>query len=230
MTRHHEAADRYPLTWPVGWLRTQPADRKRATFGKSVTVERQEKNWQTGHVDTIRAKRSVALGSGDAAERLEYQLEALGASEMILSTNQRLRLDGRPRANEVEPADVGAAVYFRLNRKDHVLACDKWDRVADNIAALAAHVDAIRRIDRYGVGSLEQAFAGYQALPAKGQTWRTTLGFAPDEAVDVDMVNRAFRERARGAHPDAPNGSHDAMASLTQAKTEALQELDEVHA
>jgi hypothetical protein len=33
--------------------------------------------------------------------------------------------------------------------------------VADNIAAIAAHIDAIRRQDRYGVGTLDQAFAGY---------------------------------------------------------------------
>lgn len=162
------------------------------------------------------------INAVEASERLEYQLDKLGAAGAILSTNQELRLDGRPKANS-EPVDPGAAVYFRLHHKDHVLACDKWDRVADNIAALAAHLDALRRIDRYGVGDLLQAFAGYQALPAKGETWRTTLGFAPDQPVTRAAIDAAFRERAREAHPDREGGSHDAMASLSAAKREAYE-------
>ena len=34
----------------------------------------------------------------------------------------------------------------------------------DNIAALAAHIRAIRSVENYGVGTLEQAFRGYQSL------------------------------------------------------------------
>jgi hypothetical protein len=116
-------------------------------------------------------------------------------------------------------------VYFKLKGQDRVLACDVWTRVADNLTAIAHHIDAIRAIDRYGVGNLEQAFAGYTALPAKGQTWRTTLGFAPDQPVTREEVDAAFRERARSAHPDAEQGSHDAMASLTEARLEARKEL-----
>jgi hypothetical protein len=69
-------------------------------------------------------------------------------------------------------------VYFKLHGKDRVLACDKWDRVADNIAAIAAHIDAIRRQDRYGVGTIDQAFAGYSALPPPGGTSRTATALA----------------------------------------------------
>lgn len=222
-----ETADRYPLTWPQGWPRTNARDRQRAAFTKSRMETVTDRKWDgQKHVDVPRQRRrTLDLNSSDAAERLEYQLDALGASDAILSTNQQLRLDGRPRADMGEPADPGAAVYFTLNRQPRCLACDKWDRVADNIAALAAHIDALRRIDRYGVGSLDQAFAGYAALPAKGQTWRTTLGFAPHETVSREMVERAFRERARTAHPDVHGGSHDAMASLTAAKAEAMEAL-----
>jgi len=80
-------------------------------------------------------------------------------------------------------------------------------------------------VDRYGVGTLDQAFAGYAALPAKGSTWRTTLGFAPDERVSSDQIESAFRARARTAHPDIEGGSHDAMAALVTARQEGLAEL-----
>ena len=106
-----------------------------------------------------------------------------------------------------------------------MLACDTWTRLADNLAAVAAHVNALRAIERYGVGTVDQAFAGYDALPAKGATLRTTLGFAPDQTVTLDDVDAAFRSRAREAHPDAEKGSHDAMASLTAARIEAREEL-----
>lgn len=218
-----EAVNRYPLAWPSGWPRTRPGDRKRATFAKSQARDATEQVWRDGAYREVHVKRRhvMELTSADAADRLERQLEALGADRAILSTNQQLRMDGRPKSNMLDPHDCGAAVYFNLNGKDMVLACDKWDRLADNIAALAAHIDALRRIDRYGVGSLDQAFAGYVGLPAKGQTWRTTLGFGPDEIVTVEMVERAFRERSKSAHPDIHGGSHDAMASLTSARAEA---------
>jgi len=221
------SAQRYPLSWPENWKRTPARDRARAAFSRSTSSENLVEEWRNGQKVSVvrRTAHTTRLGASDAADRLERQLEALGASGAILSTNQPLRLDGRPKGNLADPSDPGAAVYFTLNGKPRVLACDKWDRVADNIAALAAHIDALRRIDRYGVGTLDQAFTGYVGLPSKGQTWRTTLGFQPDAVVTKAEIDHAFRERAREAHPDAPRGSHDAMASLTQARAEGLAEL-----
>jgi len=208
---------RYPLAWPSGWPRTPAAKRQRATFQKSVTTR-----WVENGASKQRTTEK-ALAVIDAVQRLEAQLDYLGVREdaRILSTNIALRMDGRPRSDQ-DPADVGVAVYFQLKRADRVLACDKWTRVADNIAALAQHIDAIRRIDRYGVGTLEQAFAGYEALPSKGQTWKTTLGFPVEAAPTEDEIQAAFRARAREAHPDKEGGSHDAMASLTVARDEGL--------
>jgi hypothetical protein len=130
-----------------------------------------------------------------------------------------VRLDGLPRSGQAEPRDPGAAVYFTLKRAERCLACDRWDRVSDNIAAIAQHIDALRRIDRYGVGTLDQAFAGYAQLPERaGRDWWTVLGVEPDAPLAV--IEEAFRDRARVLHPDT-GGNHDAMASLTAARTEA---------
>lgn len=215
---------RYPLSWPVGWKRTPSNQRQRANFGKSKTEE--VKRGGFGQPERVEKRTlKVSLSPSDAAKRLESELDRMGATHALLSTNQELRLDGTPRSDRTDPFDVGAAVYFTLNGKPRVLACDKWNRLADNIAAIAQHIDALRRIDRYGVGTLDQAFAGYNALPAKGTTWRTTLGFAPDAVVTSEMIDAAFRERSKGAHPDQQGGSHDAMASLTSARAEAREEI-----
>jgi hypothetical protein len=110
-----------------------------------------------------------------ARERLQREIDLLGGADAILSTNVELRLDGRPRSDRAEPPDAGVAFYFRLNGKPIVLACDKWDRVADNITAIAKHIEAMRGMDRWGVGNKAQAFAGYEALPAPEQWWQVRI-------------------------------------------------------
>jgi hypothetical protein len=195
-----DQAQRYPLSWPAGWRRTGPSQRRRAPFrdhGQRLTV------W-------------AAIG------RLDRELRLLGATDELLSTNVVTRLDGQPRSGQPEPADPGAAVYFKLKRQDRCLACDTWDRVADNIAAIAQHIDAIRRIDRYGVGTIEQAFAGYASLPSGVQSWWDVLGV--NAHATLDEVEEAFRRLAKSAHPDV-GGSHERMAALTGARDAARKAL-----
>lgn len=200
-------ASRYPLVWPFGWKRSTPGGNRRTRFSSGRS----------------------AITVPAARRRLEEELRRLGVPDwnVILSTNLRLGVRGDPLANQPEPADRGVAVYFRLGGKDRVLACDIWTTVAGNIAAIAAHIECIRGIDRYGVGTLDQAFAGYDALPPPGADnrppWRKVLGVEGD--VSRETILTAYRNRAKAAHPDLPGGSHEAMAVLNAARDAALQEL-----
>lgn len=197
---------RYPLAWPAGWRRTRPADRQRARFSQS------SRKWSSDGQHSWRAASELSIAT--ATKRLLLELDRLGAANEILSTNLVLRLDGLPRSDAREPQDPGAAVYFQLDGKPRTLACDRWLRVADNIAAIAAHIEAIRAVDRYGVGTLEQAFAGYAALPA-GEQWFEVLGVLP--TASLEQLDDAYRKLAKAAHPDV-GGSHDQMARLNQAR------------
>lgn len=200
---HDESVKRYPLEWPTGWKRTPRSIRR---FGR----------FKSGG-----AWISVVA----ATSRLEYELDRLGARAATLSTNVSLRLDGRPRSDE-KPDDPGAAIYFGFRGKATVLACDSYQSVADNIAALAAHLDALRAIERYGVGTIEQALAGYRALPADtAADWRAVFGFAATSAPSADDVDRAFKAAARERHPDA-GGSDLEMAHLNRARDYARMELE----
>ena len=159
-----------------------------------------------------------------ATQRLEGELDRLGATNPVLSTNVTLRLDGRPRS-DMEPADPGAAVYFHFKKRATVLACDRYRRVADNIAAIAAHIDALRRIERYGVGTIEQALAGYKALPADSAAdWRSVFGFTKDSRPTWDAVDTAFKEQARTKHPDQ-GGTELEMQHINRARDYAEMEL-----
>lgn len=111
------------------------------------------------------------------------ECDRIGAQGPVLSTNLELRMDGQPRA-DAKPVDgdPGVAIYFRHKGRPIVFACDKWDRVPDNIAAIARHIWSIRCQDRWGVGRLEQALAGYQRLLSGKRAWFEVLGFVSPPA------------------------------------------------
>lgn len=224
-------ATRYPLSWPTGWKRTPPKDRKPTDFREAAMVTRTKGEWINGQwkaePKTVKGSKKVTLPT--ARERLQEQLTRLEAGSIIVSTNMELTRYGEPRADRAAPSDPGVAVYFELNGKDRVLACDRWDTVAGNMAAIANHIDAIRRVDRYGVGTLEQAFAGYDALPPPGATakipWRKVFGFAADSHVSAAMIDDFYKTLAKQFHPDLQGGSTEAMAMLNAARDEALKEI-----
>ncbi len=203
---------RYPLSWPTGWKRTPAYERLPARFSR-----KERTSYASGQSTWLRQRM---LTVADSLDRLELELNRLGASSEILSTNVQVRLDGLPRSGQREPDDPGAAVYFTLHGKPRCLACDRWIRVADNIAAIAAHVSAIRAVDRYGVGTMDQAFAGYAQLPPSTEEWWAILGV--DRVASVEQIESAFRALARKHHPDA-GGSNQIMARLNQARDTGLR-------
>jgi hypothetical protein len=215
---------RFPLQWPAGWKRTPYGQRRRAKFAK---IRKTHNTTPSGQSWT--STSSERLTMGDAVSRVAGELRRMGVldGDWLISSDVPVRLDGLPYANAAQPKDPGVAVYFRMGakREPRVLACDAWDRVADNLAAIAGHIEALRAIDRYGVGTLEQAFAGYAAIPAKtgGEDWRAEMGFKPDEHPDAEAIEARFRALARERHPDT-GGSHEAMARLNQARASAMQE------
>lgn len=191
----------YPLSWPVAWKRTATRSVSRFDIGHSV---------ETG------------------CREILQQLHAMSVPDyrVIISTNVPLRRDGLPFSNQRQPADPGVAVYFKLDNKPCVLACDKWRTVEHNLWAIGKHIEALRGQDRWGVGTVQQAFAGYAALPAPGsdRDWWLVLGI--DRASSLDQIKTAYRDLARVFHPDA-GGTSGQMAELNAALSRAKFEKGE---
>lgn len=194
----------FPLSWPVGVPRTAPISQKRATFsryGQQLTI-------------------STAL------DRLKAQVELLrgrdrrGAQSFVVSSNIELRRDGFPRSDRT-PDDPGIAVYFRLDGRPYCLPCDKWDRAPDNIGAIAWHIDSTRAIERYGVGTVEQAFTGFLYLPPP--TWWGDLGLKARPAT-IEEAETAWRRLVKEHHPDL-GGSVEITARANQAIADARKEM-----
>lgn len=212
---------RYPLSWPTGWKRTPYHARRRAAFHQQKTVYGNV--MADGSRNAWKSKEALSVGA--ALERLSGELRRLGAARIVISSNLRTRNDGLPYAQQAKQLDdPGVAVYFHLRGAPRVLACDKWLSAAENLAAIAGHISAIRAQDRYGVGTLEQAFAGYAALPENtAADWRTVFG-VPDNAT-LEQVEEAYRRMAREHHPDA-GGTHEGMARLNEARLHARKALE----
>lgn len=215
----------YPLAWPTGWKRTPAPDRLSARFHKP----RREIGY--GTEKKYVAMRSLTINEGLSRVHAVLDKMKLGRHEVVVSTNLVLRNDGEPRLSQGEPEDPGVAVYWMDSRQRNMaMAIDLYDRVADNLAAIAATLEAIRSIERHGGAAiLERAYTGFLALPAPSggtrRSWRDVLDLHEKRATRDD-VNRCYRALAALRHPDR-GGTEALMSELNMARDAALQELSE---
>ena len=186
----------YPLAWPVG-------------VPKAATRERSR----------------FRLSFAGARDALVHELKSLEATDVVLSTNVRLRGDGLPYSGEREPEDPGVAVYFTLGRRPHTMTCDRWKTVAANLQALNLTVEAMRGIARWGSTEMrDQAFSGFRQLEPAGYDWRSVFHVRPGEVIALDTVKSIYRAAALREHPDR-GGNQAAMVKLNEAWEAAQKEL-----
>lgn len=200
----------FPLYWPEGRKRTGHFSRENARFDMSFARARDE------------VVRQIELMCG----KYDWMRREAG---LVISTNIPLRRDGLPLASAKAPADPGVAVYFTYKKQQVCFACDRWNKVEDNMQAIAKTIDALRGVARWGTGDMmEAAFKGFTALPAPGadtaRGWRTVMGFAEGERPSLSDVEARFRKLAMQRHQDR-GGTHEAMIELNAALDQARGEL-----
>lgn len=186
---------RYPLTWPTGWPRTS--------------------TW-------LRGQGPFKTTPDKAYRELIDELGRLGARNVIISSNLKLRQDGHPYANQPRHNDEGIAVYFTRKRKEMALACDKYSKREDNMRAITKTIDAIRGIERWGSSDLmERAFTGFAQLGHEsGRKWWDVLGVASDAS--RSEISAAYLRRRSATHPDK-DGDAAEFAAVSQAWAQAKE-------
>jgi hypothetical protein len=205
----------YPLQWPTGWKRTEGNQRKRANFrsGKS--------GWNSGSYQSA-GEVTIAEGTKRVLREIRAFTRAgqrwvIDPDSVVISSNLELRNDGLPRSGQRAPADPGVAVYWTTSSGvTRCMAVDRYDRVADNLAAIAATLEAMRAIERHGGAEiLNRAFTGFTALTHGSTThWSDVLG-VPETATKAE-IEAAYRRLRSQHHPDR-GGEAEQFHQIQQA-------------
>lgn len=185
-----------------------------------------------GALARSRQRSNFSASFGSTVDLVWREIHALQGRNVVLQVamaDRDFRLDGYPRATA---RAEHPGVILTLDSKHGPLSypCDRFDHWQDNLRAIALALEALRKVDRYGVTKRGEQYAGWKQLP--GGT-PTTPPMSKDEAVRVmaelagctepaDIVNpyvidRWYRAAAKRVHPDA-GGSTEAFQRLQQAK------------
>lgn len=167
----------------------------------------------------------------DTLDLLSRETWMLGATLVVLQidvTEADLRRDGLIRAN-ARVAFPGIRVAFESRRGPLTFATDMYPDWQSNIRAAALGLEALRRLDRYGITKRGEQYVGWQALPSGANVRMTPeeaaafLAEAQDEwpadalLVNSEAVRRAYRAAAKRHHSDV--GGNDALfAPITAAR------------
>lgn len=167
----------YPLKWPQGWPRTGKPERAR--------FENYSLAYVRGH--------------------LIAELNRLGARDIIISSDIPLRLDGLPRSSYRRLDDEGVTVYFKLDKIDQCLPCDRWNNIIHNIWAITKSIEALRGLSRWGAKDIvKTAFTGFRALPfhAELEDFGGTTENYFRYCKNLDDIKDVFKQKANLLHPD----------------------------
>ncbi|MGI4877563.1 MAG: hypothetical protein ACRYG4_08765 [Janthinobacterium lividum] len=131
----------YPLRWPSGRRRT-------------VAPHHGSYQHPLGTIS--------ATEGDDALRRLRAQFWAAGIGAIEVTCDQPIAPVGAGHVLlEPVPADCGVAVHFTVGGDAFALACDGYASLANNIASIAAHIDALRWQHERGRVSIEDSLRGF---------------------------------------------------------------------
>lgn len=190
------------LCWPAGWPRTEQP--RMAHFMTALPA---------------------------AVDSIGYEVGRIGGSDLVISCDGQRGKRGDLLSEQPSWIDQGVAVYFVVKGDQRVLPCDRWNRLRDNLQAIAKTLEALRGIERWGTKQIvDAAFEGFKALPAPEpiepeRPWWEVLGVA--ESADPVVIDAAYRALAKRVHPDRPGGDAAAFRAITTAYEAARQVVTE---
>lgn len=165
---------------------------------------------------------------------LTREARQLGTTLIVIEldlTERDIRNDGWPR-NDARPATPAVAVYLDSRHGDLRYACDTFVHWQDNVRAVALALEALRKVERYGVGGRGEQYRGWLALESgdgagtvddAAQLLLQVANVATERAFPDgwwrnpgDLV-AIYRKAAKRSHPDAPAGSDELFREVERA-------------
>lgn len=202
----------WPETMKVGPIRSWPGEltrnRQQSQFKASLSATLQLLDREIWHLTDTRSQQ-------ESAEVL-----------IAIPPGDLWRLDGRPRAHAVAEHP---GVIFSIDSKHGHLSypCDTFTTWQDNLRAVALALEALRKVDRYGVTKRGEQYRGFLAIEATA----APAGFATAADAEAFLrswcgpawadqpLRRVFREAQRTTHPDlSGDAATFQRVSLAEAK------------
>lgn len=170
----------------------------------------------------------------DTLALLQRELRMLTAKSVVLQVaiaERYFRVDGNPRA-DAKASHPGVILAFDSKYGPLSYPCDAFWDWQDNVRAIALAMEALRKVDRYGVTKRGEQYTGWKQLPAGGgaQTSHMTTEQArevlgrlarwetpPGQTDHLDLVRRAVRDARAFTHPDRNRGHRALWDQVEQA-------------
>ena len=141
----------------------------------------------TGQPTRRPTRSQFSAGWTATRDLLERELAHLSARNAVLELDAEqtdMRNDGWPYANA--RVDPPARISFESKHGPLVYQCDRFDRWQDNVRAIALALEALRKVDRYGVSGQGEQYAGWAQIGPESS------GLSPlDELADLAGKPRA---------------------------------------
>lgn len=167
----------------------------------------------------------------DLLDRELYFLDAENIVFQVALREEDFRRDGQPRAN-ARASHPGVVLAFDSKYGPLKYATDTFTDFQANVRAIALGLEALRKVDRYGITKRGEQYTGWKQLPPSGGSTSTMTaedaaeflahacgGACSARALLQSAVNivPAYREAARRLHPDT-GGSAEGFQRLQDAK------------
>jgi hypothetical protein len=164
------------------------------------------------HPET-RGRRRAAFKAAwsDTVELLEREVGMLGGRQAVMQiavTEADIRLDGGIRAT-ARPAHPGIIVSFDSKHGPLEYATDVFNHWQDNVRAVALGLEALRKVDRYGIAKRGEQYRGWKALEAGGPS--------PARGEELIREHGSVRAALMATHPDH-GGDPDDFAAVQAAR------------
>lgn len=128
---------------------------------------------------------------------LEHEIALLEGTDLLIgvvANDDQFRIDGTPRTG-FKVRHNGAEVSFDVaGRGRLVFHTDAFPSLQENLRAISQGLTALRAIERYGITTTAEQYAGFAQLPAGG----------PDPERGRALVERAggITQALKAHHPD----------------------------
>lgn len=145
-------------------------------------------------------------------ELLTKELEKLGASGAVIElalTENEIRLDGWPRSG-ARPSHPGVVVSFDSRHGPLRYGTDAFPDWQANVRAIALGLEALRKVERYGIGKRGEQYQGWRQLTAGPVMTR-------EEAQALLDEYGGERKALQASHPDT-GGSQEEFEKVQGAR------------